>query len=419
MLKKILLTSTWKQSQITIVGTIINGILGALFYILMARFLGPVDFGLLTVSIVILTLISDIADLGTNTGLIHFVSSHLLADENKAFRFLKLSLEIKFIVWMFILVLGFFLAPFIAQTIFNKPELIIPLKLVTVGVGGALLFSFATSALQSFQKFFLWSVINITSNLLRLVSILYLFSAHQLNLFNGITSYILLPFFGFSLALLFLPIKKIIGISNERSVTGQFFKFNRWVATFTLIAAISSRLDIFLNTRLLAVQDIGIYGAANQLVQVIPQIVGALGVVAAPKFASFRNKETMLIYFKKFQLMVCGLGLLIILVIPLSFYLIPFFYGLSYSQSIVPFIILLLSMIVFLISVPLHNSIIFYYGRSDIFVWVSITHLLIIGILGFFLITNYGVIGTALTVLIGMLANFFLPLIWFINKLRS
>ena len=208
-------------------------------------------------------------------------------------------------------------------------------------------------------------------------------------------------------------------LKNEREVAGQFFKFNRWVALFTIIAAISSRLDIFLNARLLSVKEVGIYASASQLTQIVPQIVGALGVVAAPKFASFQNKVEMLIYFKKFQLMVFGLSFLLSLAIPISFYAIPFLYGATYSQAVIPFIILLLAMVVFLISVPLHNTIIFYFGRSDIFVWVSFVHFLIIGIVGFFMITNYGVIGTALTVLIGMMANFLLPLGWFLYKIRK
>ncbi|MBI2596949.1 oligosaccharide flippase family protein [Candidatus Daviesbacteria bacterium] len=415
MLRKILSTQTWRHSQITILGTIINGVLGAIFYILMARFLGPADFGLLTVTIVTLTLISDIGDLGINTGLIRFVSSSLKTDKEKAFRFLKLSLEIKFLVWLLILISGFFLSPIVSSLIFGKPELIVPLRLAMIGVGGALLFSFATSALQSFQKFFLWSFVNISSNLLRLLIILFLSFSQQLNLFYGISTYIILPFFGFSLTLLFLPAKRILAVSNERSVAKEFFRFNKWVALFTFIAAISSRLDTFLNTRLLSVQDIGIYGAANQLTQIIPQVVGALGVVAAPKFASFQDNKQMLNYFKKFQFLVLGLSLLISLAIPLSFFALPFLYGSKYLQSVTPFIILLVAMLVFLISVPLHNCIIFYFGRSDIFVWISIIHLFIIGVLGYLMITNYGVIGTALTVLVGMIANFLLPLFWFIK----
>lgn len=419
MLKSVLRTVTFQQSQITIASTMINGILGALFYIFMARFLGPADFGLLSVSIITLTLVSDIADLGTNTGLVRFVSSNLNSNRDRILKFLKFSLEVKFFIWLSILLLGFSLSSFIANSIFGKPELNIPLKLVTIGVGGAFFFSFAMSALQSFQKFLLWGAINIASNLLRLILIFLLFSSSQLNLFSSLTSYIAISFFGFSLALFFLPTKEIITVTSETVIKKDFFNFNKWVALFTFIAAISSRLDTFLNARLLSSSDIGIYSAANQLTQVVPQIIGALGVVAAPKFATFHNLDQMLTYFKKFQLMVIGLSLLVILAIPASFYFIPLLYGQQYQGSIPPFIILLLAMVIFLISVPLHNSIIYYFGKPQVFVWVAVGHLLIVAILGYFLISSYGVVGAATTVAIGMIFNFFAPLLWFFQRIRK
>jgi len=419
MLKSVFKTATFRQSQITVVGTIINGFLGALFYIVLARFLGLYDFGLLTVSVAALTLIADIVDFGTNTGIVRFVSSSLVANKDKALRFLKLSLEIKIAVWVLVLAGGIMLAPFIAETIFNKAELTGPLQLVMFGVGGALLFTFATSSLQAFQKYWTWSFVNIFTNFLRLLFILLLIFYQQLNLTSGLLVYLLLPFFGFSLTLFFIPARKIIQVKDEFSVAKQFFKFNCWVAVFTLIAAVSSRLDTFLIARLLSPEDLGVYGAANQLVQIVPQIVGALGVVAAPKFASFVNIGQMVGYFKKFQLMVLGfvvLGGFVILTSPL---IIPLIYGGEYKETVLPFMILFLSMLVFLISVPVHSSIIYYFSKPQVFVWLSIGHLLIIGSLGYLLISNYGVIGAAVAVLIGMIFNFLIPLGWFLIRIRK
>ena len=164
MLKSILKTVTFKQSLITITGTIINGILGVLFYVALERYLGPAGFGLLTVSITTLVLIADIADIGINTGLIRFVPANLIVDKQKAHQFLKLSLEIKLITWFLSFMIIFFLSPFLATEVFHKSELVLPLKLVAFGVGGALLFSFATSTLQAYQKYFFWSLVNIITN---------------------------------------------------------------------------------------------------------------------------------------------------------------------------------------------------------------------------------------------------------------
>lgn len=419
MFKEIFSTATFKQSQITIIGTIINGTLGALFYILIARFLGPASFGLLTISIATLTLLADILDFGTNTGLVRFVSANISSNKEKAIRFLKLSLIVKIVVWILVLFFGFLLSPFIAENIFNKAELTDPLKLVMFGVGGALLFSFATSALQSLQKYFIWSFINILTNLLRLICILLLFFNHQLNLFSGLSVYLLLPFFGFSLTLLFIPTKSIILVKDEFKVAKEFFGYNFWVAIFIILAAISARLDTFLIGRLLSPQEIGFYGAASQLVSVVPQIVGAIGVVIAPKFANFVSIKQMLIYFKKLQIMVLILSGIGLVAIPISIYFIPFAFGILYSEATVPFIILFFAMLIFLVSTPIHSSIIYYFGNPKLFVWVNLGHLLFVALLGYLLISNFGVIGAATTVLLGMVFNLIIPLIWFMQKINK
>lgn len=418
MLKSILSTATFKQSQITILGTLINGALGAFFYILMARFLGPSDFGLLTVSIATIALVADIADIGTNTGLIRFVSASLAEDSEKAYRFLKLSLEVKVIMWLGFSLIIFFLSPFLATQIFHKSELILPLRLVALGIGAALLFSFATSMLQAFQKYFLWSLVNIITNFFRLLLVIVLGYYSLLNVENSLLIYIILPIFGFFTTLLLVPARKIFAAKSEFSLSKELFKYNLPVAIFTIIAAFSSKLDTYLNAAILSAREVGIYGAANQLVQVVPQVVAALGLVAAPKFSSFRTNEQMLIYLKKFQLFVSGLVFLGLLSLPFSITIIPIILP-QYQEAIFPFVLLFLAMLVFLFSLPVHMSVIFYFARPDVFIWISIGHLLIIGGVGYLLISNYGIIGASITVLIGTTFNFLYPLIWLLIRLKK
>lgn len=418
MFKSILSTATFKQSQITLIGTLINGALGALFYIVLARLLGPADFGLLTIAFTTLVLIADMSDIGTNTGLVRFVSSNLARSSERAYKFLKLSLEIKLIAWLISFLVIFLLAPFLAVQVFHKSELILHFKLVAFGVGGALLFTFATSALQSFQKYFTWSIVNILTNALRLLLILILGIYLTLNLENSLFVYIILPFFGFFITLFILPTRKILKSKDEFSLSKELFKYNVPVAIFTVISAFSARLDTYLSAALLSSKEVGIYGAASQLVVVIPQLVSALGLVASPKFASFQNNQQMMAYFKKFQLLVSGICLVGILTIPIVAFLLPQIYGLQYQNAVIPFVLLFLAQLIFLFSIPVHHSIIFYFGRPDIFIWVSIGHLLIIGGLGYLLISSFGIIGAAITVLLGTAFNFLYPFIWLLIKLK-
>lgn len=418
MLKSILSTATFRQSRITILGTIINGGLGAFFYILLARFLGPSDFGLLTISLTTLVLFADIADIGTNTGLVRFVSVNLAVDSEKAYKFLKLGLEIKLMAWIVTFLLIFFLAPTLATQVFHKSELILPLRLVAFGVGSALLFSFATSMLQAFQKYFLWSLVNIITNFLRLLLILVLGYYLSLNVQSSLVVYILLPLFGFFVTLFIIPSRKIFESRDEFQFSKEFFTYNIPVAIFTVIAAFSGRLDTFLNAALLPAREVGIYGAASQLVQVVPQLVAALGLVAAPKFSSFQNTGQMITYLKKFQLLVSGLCALGLLSIPVATVLIPVILP-AYQQAINPFIFLYIAMLVFLFSLPVHMSVIYYFARPDVFIRISLFHMLITGGLGFLLISSYGVLGAAITVLVGTIFNFIYPLVWLLMKLKT
>ncbi len=419
MLRSIFKTATFKQSQITTVGTVLNGGLGALFYVLLARFMGPAEFGLLTISITTLVLIADIADIGTNTGLIRFVSLNMAQNREKGLKFLKLSLEIKLVAWLLAFITIFLLSPFLANQIFHKPELIWPLRLVGFGVGGALLFSFVTSSLQAFQRYFMWSMVNIVTNALRLVLVFVLGYYLLINVESVLFVYVLLPFFGFFLTLFILPSRDVFRAKDEFNLLQELLKYNMSVALFSIFAAFSARLDTFLNAALLSSREVGIYGAANQLVQIMPQLVSALGLVSAPKFASFQKNNQMLVYFKKFQLFVLGLCLVGLLTIPISAYLIPMLFGSSYREAVTPFVYLFLGQLIFLFSIPVHHSIIFYFGRPDIFIWVALGNLAIIGGLGYWMISNFGIIGAAVTVLVGMLFNFVCPLIWLFIKLRK
>lgn len=419
LLTRVLKTATFQQSGITFIGTIINGVLGALFFITVARILGPAQYGILTVAIVSLTLVSDMADIGTNTGLVRFVSSNLSHDKNKAMQFLKLSFEIKIIVWFISFLIFFFLSPVIATEIFHKPELITPFRLAAFGVGGALLFSFVTSTLQAYQKYLLWSGVNIFTNFLRLIAVFSLGYVIAANTDNGLIIYLIFPFLGFFMATFILPARQIFLAKNEFSFSRELFSYNVPVAIFTIISAFSARLDTYLTASLLSIKEVGIYGVATQLNQIMPQLVSAIGLVAAPKFAGFRSNRQMLIYMKKLQFLVGGLCATGILTIPFISYLIPLIYGASYRLAVTPFIFIFLSMLVFLFSVPIHNSIIFYFSRPDVFIWISIGNLLIVGGLGYLLISHFGIVGASVTVLTGTTFNFIYPLIWMIINLKK
>lgn len=411
-------SSTFRHSSVTFIATILNGALGAVFFIIAARYLGPSNYGLFSVAMAVLTLTADIGNLGTDTGIVNFVSRNIATDKTKAHQFLKLGLKIKLIVGICIVVFGIFISPFIAQSIFNKPELIELLQIAFIGVLAQLLFTFATSALQSFQKFVQWGAVNVGQNTIRLIFLFIVYSIGAVTTSNILLLYALIPFAGFLLGMIFLP-KSFLRSQNENSVSSEFFKYNLWVAAFGAIAALSSRLDTFIAARLLDATQIGVYAAANQLVQIVPQLVGALGTVIAPNMAQQNSQEKFINYLKKTQLLVIGIAVLGLFSIPFVLLIIPYLFGVEYLTSGPLFVVLLFAMLIFLISVPIHMSVFYYFSYPKLFFWISLGHLIIIALVGWNLISYYGAFGAAVSVLIGQLFNFIVPAFWMFNRIKK
>ena len=417
-IRQALKSATVRQSAVISTATIINGLLGVAFYILTARFLGPENFGVLVVALTTLTLIADMAAIGTDTGIVKFVGQHYARDRAKALKFLKLGLEIKFIVGLAVLILGWIFVPFVAESLLTKPELIMPLRLAIIGAFATLLFTFATSSLQAIQKFWTWGAVNVSSNALRLGIVVVLFSFNLLNVDSVLALYILCVALGFVVSLFFLP--NFFKAKNENTLAKEFLHYNKWVAAFIMIAAVSGRLDTFISTRLLSLKDVGIYGVATGLAVIGAQVVSGITTVVAPKLASMDTDRKAIDYLKKLQVLVIVLGVLAVVVgIPAGYFIIPAFYGAEYLASFVPLAILIVAQAIFLISIPAHSATIYYFSYAKLFVYISIVHLLIIGGLGWALISNYGYVGAAVTVLIGNVSNLVIPGVWVLNKFNK
>jgi len=414
-IKIALRSKTVRQSAITSFATIINGLLGVAFYILTARLFGPENFGILVVALTTLTLISDIATIGTDTGIVKFVGQHYERDRDRALKFLKLGLKIKLIVGVVVLLLGWFIAPLVANNLFVKPELVVPLRFAIAGSFVTLLFTFATSSLQAIQKFWTWGAVNISSNALRLVLIIVLALLGILNVDSALASYIVCVLLGFFVSLLFLP--NFFKAKNEGTLAKEFLHYNKWVAVFVMIAAVSGRLDTFLSTRLLSLTEVGIYGVAVGLATIGSQVVAGITTVVAPKLASMDSDRKAIEYLKKLQLLVLMLSVIAVVLGSIAGYVvIPMFYGSTYAPSIAPFIVLLAAQAIFLLSIPAHSSVVFYFGYPKLFVYISLVHFAIIGGLGWFMITNFGIMGAAYTVLAGNISNLLIPGVWVLNK---
>lgn len=90
----LLKTHTIRQSAITSISTFISAGLGAVFYLLLARFLGPHEYGLFSLSLTLLMLLVTISDVGMAQGLIRFIGEKRNSDGYLPFASLALRTKI-------------------------------------------------------------------------------------------------------------------------------------------------------------------------------------------------------------------------------------------------------------------------------------------------------------------------------------
>lgn len=131
------------------------------------------------------------------------------------------------------------------------------------------------------------------------------------------------------------------------------------------------------------------------------------------------NLRELVAYYKKTQIMVFGIAGIGLFGIPIAGFIIPILYGTRYEGTIYIFTILFLASLIFLISIPIHNAIIYFFSYPKLFFWLSLGHLVVISFFGWDLILRYGVVGVAFAVLIGSLFNFLIPLAWLLYKINN
>lgn len=415
-ISKIINTATFKHSLVSFGGTAITGVFGVIFYAVVARSIGPANNGVFAVAISTIALLASVSNIGLDTGLLKFVSGNIKKNPQKAFKVMKLTISLKLAIWLSLLIVGWISMPVVVMALFNKVELITPLRIALFGVGATLFSSFVTTLFQAYSRFYLWSLVNISSNAVRLLLVFILIWTVGLTVNNAILAYSAVLFGVFVFGLFKLPV--FFNAKNSNTVFSEFMNFNKWIAFFTIIAAIASRIDTYVATYYLSLSEVGIYSVGVSLVGFVTQIVLALASVVAPKLTQ-KNPKEFITYFKKLQAFVLLLALGGVLVgIPIGSVMIPLVYGSAYTASVLPFSILLIGNALFLVAVPVHTSVIYYFSYPKLFVYVTAIRLILTASIGVILVPQYGALGAAISVLIGNASDLLIPAVWVYRKLK-
>jgi O-antigen/teichoic acid export membrane protein len=390
-------------ASIIFFGMIIGKILGTINQILLARILGPEDFGLFNLGFSLFMVFSIIGMFGMRSGISRFVSIYYAnKDQSRLKGTVHFGLQFNLTISLFIASFLFLFADFISNTIFHKPDLESILKsfafALPFGVLLNTLVAITRGAKEAKYKVYTQEigmrVIRITTFM-----ILAYFGHH---LFGALIAFIIATTSMFFYLLYITQIRITRIFHNpiaKSSVAKPILSFSWPLTLSSFVLIFMTQTDQIVLGLYQDADDIGIYQAAHGVAYLIGFILPAFGFLFFPIISELYSKKDFngisKIYtsITKWIFMINFPLFLVIILFPGFFILL--LYGDEYSEGRIALVILAIGVIVNT-SVGLVGMVLNGIGKTKLTLVSDVSGSLTNIILNFVLIPSYGIIGAAI-----------------------
>lgn len=373
--RELIFSKTTKDSFVVFLGNAVSSVLGIIFTILAARFLGPAGWGVVAGVGNLIPIIVALADLGLGAAVFQYTAGKWgTKEEDKARRVYGTALAIRAVTVTAVSIFIILFSSWLAKFLFNSqdPALIF---LTVLGFLGVALLDFQIFSIEAKQKWVLAAVFISLTNVFRVGFLLFLIWVGQANILS-----VLVSFSGSSLIVFLASTLFIFNVPKLHAGWQEFLKksssFSAWMGGNKIVSVLASRIDILILIQLAGAHEAGIYGAANRLAMGVPLVLGSFATVLAARFASLKDKSETIVFFKK----AFGLSFIIVIGLIAGIIITPLIItllGPEYVRSKEVLQWLFAAMIPFALSVPSVNLLIYHFKKPRMITLLSILQLLI------------------------------------------
>ena len=286
-----------KGAGIGFTGTLIGMAFGYLSRMIIAKFLGASDYGLISLGFGVMTITASLSMVGLPVGIQRYVSFYKgKGDEGRIKGTILGAIKISFPLSLIFTVLVFFGADWIAIHIFNEPNLTLVLRIFSIAIPFyvlALNFLFATIGFQDLR--YNVYVNELFQNIFKLITIVFLlelgFGVIGVT-WGWVLAIVLMPF----LAFYFLE-KKVFPVFNTRvkaiSMERELFSFSFPLIFAGLAGLIYGWTDTFMLGYFSTASDVGIYNAALPTAKLLSVFLGSFGVIFMPVISELYSRNAI------------------------------------------------------------------------------------------------------------------------------
>ncbi len=382
-------TQTIKDTAVVTGGMVLSTLLSAASIFLLARFLGPSQFGLYVTALAVSVIVIDSLELAISNAIVKFSSSQGPDSAGFIHYGFKLKLRLGFLAGAIFAALSYWAADWI------HPQLKWPLVVSSLFIPAVFWARFPRSLLRSKKRFLADSILENITSFGRLAAVCLFYWLGKLTVIAALFSY-LSGALAAAVVGTFLVDWSFLRVKIKEQIKGRFFKFQKWLTLGFIVAAIHSRIDSVLLLKLAGPDTTGIYQAAYRFFMPLTQLASVLSLVFAPRFASFPDLDTSRVYLGKAARLTFVVGATVLLLIPLAPWLVEFIFGRDYLGAILPARILSFGFFAFIAGAPWVAFLLYYAARAKIFFYINLLQLILIVGLNWLLTPRLQAIGAAL-----------------------
>lgn len=391
-------TGTIKDSFVIAIGLGGSAFIGFIYTILLARSLGPVNFGVFSALTALAAIVYSLGDLGISNSLVNF-----LPKKNKE-KLLYLSTSLWLEIFIGALIIILFLAlSFVSNTIVPG-SLRNDFLLAGVISFNYLLIIYTQGYFTGVRTFWPYTASQLIDSGAKILIVFFIFRAGGLTIGTALTANIISTLL--ALIVTFGSKFRFLNLGLSKDVFWDIFHFSKWIAVSRIFTVMISRIDVVLLNILAGGYAAGIFSAASRVTILFAMMAAGLNSVINPRFSSFNSPQKIVSYAKKLLLLVSGIAVLMILVSFFAEPIITLVYGEQYTASISVFRNLTLVMIPFLYTVIFNSILIYGINELKYFTKLMATQTLIIIITDLILIPSISYYAPVLALLFSNLFVF-------------
>jgi O-antigen/teichoic acid export membrane protein len=332
-----------KDFSIVSLGNVFSRLLAALIAIIIARYLGPENFGKYSILFSVMVIIAS-GLTGVDSTYIHNKTNQF---EKNKFSYSDYVTS-KFLISAIIVIIGISSSQYLNKFVFDNEVTTLGLMISFLSALSFIAFTQTYTFYQAKQNFLKFSYIQVLFYLFVLLITLVL-------LYLKIKEYklFLIPYLitGFAIFFLFILFNKLEFSSNINSLI-NFFKKGRWIILSVIFDVLIARLDFLILSHYIKGETLGFYSAAMRFINIYLTFTAAFSVILLPKASSIKNESQKRLFYKASFLLSLLLILLNITLIFSSSIITQILFGSPYLPSVKLTQLLLIAYIPFTLYQP-------------------------------------------------------------------